>query len=101
MHLQYHLGAHVLLLQTLLYAYHGQFDDVGGTALYGGVDGVTLGISAHYGIVAIDVGQVASALAEGFGITLLACCLYAVRHVLAHSGIGGKVSVDEFLGLCA
>ena len=100
-HLQYHLGAHPFGLQSLLYAYHGPLDDIGRAALYGSIDGIALGISPHHSIIAVDVGQITSALAECLGVSLLTRHLYAVRHVLAHPGVGGKVSVDELLGLGA
>ena len=51
-HLQYHLGAHPLGLQSLLYAYHGPLDDIGRAALYGSIDGIALGIPPHHSIVA-------------------------------------------------
>ena len=61
MHLQQDLGAKATAAQLLLEAYHSDLDEVGGRALQRGVDGVALGIAAHDGIGAVDVGQGASA----------------------------------------
>ena len=41
----------MLLHETLVDAYHGYFDDIGGTALDRSVDSITFGISTYYGIV--------------------------------------------------
>ena len=80
---------------------HGNFYDVGSRALYWGVYGVALSKVAHGGVARVDVGQVASAVEEGLGVTLLSCCLLGRLHVELHLGEGLEVAVDELLSLVA
>ena len=82
-------------------AYHGYLDDVGSRALDGCVDGVPFGISAHHGVVAVDVGQIAAAMEDGLRVAAFACQLDAAVHIGFHAGIRVEVSVDELLGLLA
>ena len=60
-HLQNHLGVDALVLEAAVDTHHGQFDDIGGSALNGRVDGVALAEAPHYGIARVDVGQHATA----------------------------------------
>ena len=99
MYLEDHLRADALVLEPLPDAYHGQLDDVGLAALDGRVDGVALGKASHGGVARRDVGQVATAAEESLGITLLACHLLRLLHILLHLGEGGEIAVDELAGL--
>ena len=94
-HLQYHLAADALAAETVVDAYHGHLDDVGLGALYGGVDGVSLGESPHGGVLAVDVRQVAAAVVEGLGVSPLAGALLGLLHELVHLGEGGEVAVYQ------
>ena len=62
-HLHNHARAEAAAFHLGKDVYHGSLDDVGRRALYGGVDGVAFGISAHRGVVAVDVGLHTSATA--------------------------------------
>ena len=64
-YLQNHAALHALGLHAFVDADHGNLYDVCRTALYGGVYGVALGIAAHGGVVAVDVGQMTLALPKG------------------------------------
>ena len=50
-YLEYHRGAQALGTEAAVDLYHGYLDDVGRAALDGCVDGVALGIAAHYAVV--------------------------------------------------
>ena len=93
-HLKNHAALETFFSHALVHSYHGHLHDVGGTALYGRVDGIALGISAHYGIVAVYVGQGAAAVEDGFGVPFLACHGNASLHVFLHTGIGLEISVN-------
>ena len=67
----------------------------------GRVDGVSLGITAHHGVVREDVGQVAFALRDGLHVALPAGFLDAVFHVGLHVRVGTEVLIDKLLGLAA
>ena len=69
-HLQYHTAFQSFHAHTTVHTYHGNLHDVGGASLYGRVDGIALGIASHHGIVAIDVGQGATAMEDGFRISI-------------------------------
>ena len=56
-HLKNHAAAEAFPAHAAVHTYHGYLHDVGGTALYGRVDGIALGIASYHGIVAVDVGQ--------------------------------------------
>ena len=49
MYLQYHAALQSFLTHAAVHTYHGNLHDVGGTALYGRVDGIALGIASHHG----------------------------------------------------
>ena len=85
------------MAHTAVYSYHGNLHDIGGTALYGRVDGIALGIATHHGIVAVDVGQGTAAMEDGFGVTLLACHGNTSIHIFLHTGIGMEITVDKLL----
>ena len=54
-YLKDHLRLHLQTFQLLMYAYHGNLDHVGRTALDGRVDGVAFGEATHHAVGTIDV----------------------------------------------
>ena len=93
MDLQNHAGTEALGLETAVDACHSNLYYVGGGALDGGVDGVSLGISAYHGVVAVDVAQIAAAVEYGLGVTQFAGAVYALLHILMNAGIGLEIAV--------
>lgn len=100
-YLEYHLRAQAFGFHATVDAYHGYFDDVGGGALYGGVDGVALGKVADDGVVGVDVGQVAATVEQGLGIAVLARGLLGLFHIVVHLREGLEIAVDELARLVA
>ena len=86
MNLQNHFRAHIFLFETFVNPNHGNFNYVGGTALYGSVYCVSLCISAHNRIARIYVGKVAAAIENSFNISLFARFFNAILIKAARAG---------------
>ena len=97
-YLHYHLRVQLSFCQSAVDTHHGEFDDVGGGALYGCVDGVAFGEGAHGGIARVDVGQIAASAEHSLGVAAFTCQLFATLDILYHGGEGGEVVVDELFG---
>ena len=98
-HLHYHARAQSAPLHLGEYPHHGHLDDVCGSALDGGIDGIALGIRPHGRAARRDVGQIAATPHAGQGIPLLAGLDNRPVQILAYVGIGGEISVYQLLGL--
>ena len=59
-YLENHLAADSLGLEALVDANHRHLDDVGGGALNGRIDGVTLSKTSDGGVVGVDIRQIAT-----------------------------------------
>ena len=97
MYLHGHFGLQVLLFQAFLDTYHGDFDDVGGCALDGGVDGIALGKAPHDSVLGVDIGLGALATKQGFHIAHLLGTLNAGVHVSFYIRIGDEIAINQFL----
>ena len=80
------------------HVYHGAFNEVGGGALHGGVDGGAFGSSAGVGVFVADVGQVEAAAEQGFDEALGGGLFFGALHVFGDAGIAGEVAVDKVFG---
>ena len=65
------------------------------------VDGISLGETPHRGIVRIDVGKVSPSVEQRLGISVGACHLYALVHILLHLREVLEVSFYQLLCLVA
>ena len=101
MNLHYHTRAETGFFDVAVDVDHRQFDDVGSGALQRGIDGVTFGITAHYRVARIDVGEVAFASHKGRDKSTLFRALDLLVYVFADVGIAGEVTVNELLSLGA
>lgn len=97
MYLQYHGGAKTAPLHFIADSYHGEFDDIGCRALQRRIYGISFGISAHYGIAAVDVRQDALTPHACGDVALCAGLFYALLHILLYARIGIEVVGDQFL----
>ena len=77
---------------------HGDFNHVGGGALYGGVNGGTLGVASHGGVGGGDVAEVAAAAGEGFDVALFFGGLDGAVHEFFHGWVFCEIGLDDFGG---
>ena len=82
----------------MAHVYHGAFDEVGGGALHGSVDGGAFGAGALVAVFAVDAGQVEAAAEHGFDVALRGGELFGALHVVGHAGVAGEVAVDKAFG---
>jgi len=78
---------------------HGDFDEVGGGALDGHVDGVAFGGGADGGVGGAEVGEITAASGDGFDVAAFTGAGDGVGHVVFDAGVLGEVAVDERLGV--
>lgn len=97
-HLQQHLCPKPFGRQSTVCFYHCDFHNVGCTSLYGSVYGDALGIAAHGGVAAVDVGQGAAAAEYGLGKSAFVGGLDAFVDVFFYFWEGLEVVVDELCG---
>ena len=100
-HLQDHLASQALALEALVDAHHRQLDNVGGASLNRRVDGVTLGVAPHGGVVRVDIRQEAFPLEDRLHVTFLLGHLDTLVHVFFHTRVGGEITIYQFLRLRA
>ena len=83
-------------------AQHGDFDDVGGGALDGVVDGFAFGAQPGLAVAAaeggFEDGEVAAAAEQRFDITLLAGLQFGLVQVGADAGETAEILLDIFFG---
>ena len=108
MHLHNHLRTErfarsgvFLGMQTMPDTDHSHLDDVGGSTLDRGINGIALGERTHGGIVGEDVGEVAFAPKERLGIAPLACQFFLPFDIGNHAREGSEIVIDELLCLGA
>ena len=101
MYLEYHPGPVASVLQRGRHPVHGHLDDVGGTALDGGVYGVALGKSADGGVARADVLDVPPSAEDGGHIAFLPSLGLGPLHVVRDGRIVPEVFLDELRGLLA
>ena len=100
-HWKNHFRTDIFFLETFIYSYHCNLNDICRTTLNRSVDGVSLGITTYYGITRIDIRQVAFALEYGFYITLFASYAYALVHVFFYVRIILEIPVYQLFSLFA
>ena len=79
--------------------YHRNLDDIGRRPLDGGIDGIALGKATNSSIRRIDITQVATAVTDGLGVAQLPRLIDTLLHKSMNTRIGGKIVVNELLGL--
>ena len=99
--LEEHFGLGVLFGEEFGGVDHGELDHVGGGALDGGVDGGSLGVGADGAVAGVDVGEVAAAAADGFGVAVCFGRLDGVVHEVFDFGVLLPVGGDDFGGFGA
>ncbi len=95
--LQNHLGAKGAGAEFAVDGDHGKFDDVGGGALDGHIDGDALGGIAGGTVAGVDVGEGATTSKEGLGITVFARGLDGGVHKGFDGGVLCEVGINEVL----
>ena len=95
MHLQQHLGAQALIVQPFLHPDHGQLHDVGGRALYGHVDGHSLGAAPDVEVGAVDVGQVTAASQQGLDVLVRPGLDLHFFQIIVDAWVFLEVGLDE------
>ena len=101
MHLQDHFALQSFGLHPSIDSYHSHFDDVGGRALDGGVDGISFSKTAHGGVMGMNIRQIATAMEHCFGIAFLADNLFGALHVIVHLRESLEETVNQLAGLTA
>ena len=67
----------------------------------GGVHGIAFGQSARYGVLRLDVVQIAAAAEDRCYITVRTSLFRDTLHVGVDIGVGGEIAVDDFAGFLA
>ncbi len=80
---------------------HRHFDDIGGGALDGGIDGVAFSHAAYHGIPGVDIAQVAPPSENGLHVLFFACFLHGGFHILLNPRIQLEIAVYQLLSLLA
>ena len=84
--------------------FFGAFDEVGCSALHGGVDGGAFGSGAGVGVFVADVGQVEAAAGQGLDEALDCGLFFGALHVFGNAGaagdegFGGQAAYTQRLG---
>ena len=94
-YLQDHLALQTFGFETVEDANHGNFDDVGCTALDRSVDRVSFGISPYDRVMGVDIRQETFALVDRLYISFFFRHLDAFVHVCTDVRIGFEVSFDQ------
>ena len=100
MNLQQHAGIKLGAFKFTRQAHHGAFDNVGGPALNGRVDGGAFGQAAHHGIFIVDARNMAFA-AKQSGDEALLRRFFGGVHIGANTRELFKIGVDVFARLGA
>ena len=98
MHLYQKPGLELVFLQPGQDINHGAFNEIGRSALHGGIDGGSFGALAAAGLAVAQFWQVEPAAPDGFNIAMLAGKLADIFHVASYAGVAGKVALDPCLG---
>jgi len=96
--LEQHPRRQVLFSKRPLDIDHGDLDDVGRSALDGRVERRALGDVASLPVVAVEVGQVATATEQGGGVFVAAGLFHGFVQIVAHPAEPGEVGVHLFFG---
>src|ERR1700736_6472705 len=80
---------------------HGAFDDVGGRALHGRVDGAAFGILPQRLVARLDLRQVQAPSEHGFHETTFARLTARLFHVTPHPRIALEVKIHVLLRVAA
>ena len=99
-HLQNHSAVQFFLGYLMGNPNHGDFNHVGGAALNGGVDGVSLCKAPQRAVLCMNVGEVPSSVKGGGDISKLFGTFNLVLYVLFYFGISGKVVFNEGFRAC-
>ena len=101
MDLQDHFGAHLFAAHPVVDVDHRLFHNVGGGALNGHIDGHALGGGAGYVFGGVDVGQVAAAAQQGFGVLGAAGFGFDRFQVAVDAGVARQVGINEVAAFLA
>ena len=99
MNLQQHAGLVISLFQGFKYAVHCHFDNIGGTALYRGVYGGTLGIHGQAFVFVVNAVHGAFAAKRGKNIAVFAGKLNGVVHIFFNLGHFAEIGINISFGL--
>ena len=99
MHLEHHAEREVLVVDALLDADHGDLDEVGGTALHGGIHGHAFGHLRFHAVAGVDACDVAAASGKCFYVAVAVGGSLGVVDELLHALVHFEVTVDKALGL--
>ena len=99
--LEEHFGLSGLFVEEAGGVDHGEFDHVGGGALDGGVDGGAFGVGADGAVAGVDVGEVAAAAGDGFGVAQFFGGLDGGVHKVFDFWVLFPVGFDDFGGIGA
>ena len=97
MHLNDHLAPDAFFPEAVEDAYHCHLDDVCLRTLDRGIDGIALGESSHGAVLAVDIRQIATAVEEGFGVSLGSCHLFRFLHIGLNAREGAEVIFYDLL----
>ena len=100
-YLQNHFRQDSLSLEATMDAYHRHLYYIGCRALNRCIYGVALCKATHRGVMGIDVGKIASAMEQCFGIAHCTCPLDALVHIFLHLGEGLEVTGNQLFSLVA
>ena len=100
MHLEHHAEREILVVDALLNADHGNLDEVGSTALHGGVHGHAFCHLRFHAVGTVDACDVAAASGERFDIAVAVGGGLGVVDELLHALVHFEVAVDKALCLC-
>ena len=98
--LQHHAEREVFVVDALLDADHGNFDEVGGAALHWRVHGHAFCHLRFHAVRAVDARDVAAAARKRFHVAVAVGGGLGVVDELLHALVHFEVAVDEALRLC-
>ena len=98
-HLHNHLRGDALGPEAALYLDHRELHNIGGRALNGGIDGVTLGDATHRAVRRCDVTKLAAATKHSLDIATLRGTRNSTIHICLDAWIRGEVVIDKLLSV--
>ena len=98
MHLHDHFGFALLEVNACLHGNHRELDQIGCSALHGGIDGSTLCASTPRSIGRVDFWQIQTTAKHGFHVALRFGLLACFVHVALHTCKTLEVALDVIFG---